>query len=115
MDADPKQLRDLVQVTALAFDASLAPLAEIQREEDRLRGLLADLRARPVQGGEVTPAMLAGADLAWDAWAARRREVLNTELARLLARKMQVEARVRRAFGRKMAAEELLEQAGQRR
>jgi hypothetical protein len=51
-----------------------------------------------------------GADVIWQAWAGRARSQLNISLAQVLARKAQVMARIRKAFGRKRVAEQLLSQ-----
>lgn len=51
-----------------------------------------------------------GADVLWRAWQDKTRRQLNQDLARILAQKLPKQAALKKAFGRKMAVQEMLDQ-----
>lgn len=114
---------DIVAVTAAQYAKAQQGLAPILEEETRLRGELArlDHHDRSARDGSAETQVMRGigADLAWNAWLARKRRQLNMELARVLARKESRLARIRHAHARRevatMTADKLTTQARARR
>jgi hypothetical protein len=110
-------LNDLVTLTGLAFDRTAAPLAALSRREAELRAALQALSGQGRHAGAtpgaaaITPAQRAGADMAWNAWAAGQRAALNIALARVLADKAALRKQASTAFGRREAARALAERA----
>jgi hypothetical protein len=105
------QLLQLCQITAIAYEKELAAVQPLLDEEARIRSDIAKLDNRVAeaqQRSDLGSMQAIGADVIWQAWAGRARSQLNLSLAQVLARKAQVMSRVRKAFGRKTVAEELL-------
>jgi len=103
--------RDLSKVTELLYARERQAAAAILEEEAAIRAQLARLDrmvAEARTGGDAAYLAL-GADLHWKEWTGRTRQALNQDLARVMARKLQVLARLRRAFGRCDAVERLEE------
>jgi hypothetical protein len=115
----PADLAELARLTAAVSGAAEARLAALRRDEAALRARLHDLdtaqqaRAREAQATDVT--LRAGVDLRWEDWIEARRRALSAELARTLARAELARDDLRRAFGRKVAAEEIVAQVGRAR
>ncbi|MCR9125041.1 MAG: hypothetical protein NXH82_02840 [Rhodobacteraceae bacterium] len=90
--------------------AAVAPLlneeAQIRARLARLDTQVAEARHRPEQTELMRPF---GADVVWMAWADQARRKLNMQLAHVLARKELAMDRVRRAFGKSMVADALVE------
>ena len=98
------------------FQAERAALVKFANRETELRTQLADLAAAKSEnaqqsGRENEPAFIAGADLQWYRWIDQRRELLNRELAQVLAQKMRQQEKLRLAFGRHQAAKSVVEVA----
>ncbi|QYX57091.1 hypothetical protein K1T73_01360 [Roseovarius sp. SCSIO 43702] len=117
-----RDVRDLVEVTRVAFERERGQLAAFLETETALRRDIARLDAHRAEMMRLPVAELRdlraiGAEIAWTAWQDRRRRELTHRLARHLAGKEAVMARVRLAFGRHEAAASLMKQevASQRR
>lgn len=108
---DVRDLAALAQLAGLASGAAEARLALLTRKADDLRNRLADLyaarRARADAPDSLDTAMMAGADLRWHRWIDSRRSALNAELARAQVDIARGREALRRAFGQKLAAEDL--------
>jgi hypothetical protein len=107
------QIHQLCQVTAMAYEKELAAVQPLLDEEAKIRADLAKLDkqvSEAQQRSDLGSMQAIGADVIWQAWAGRARSQLNISLAQVLARKAQVMARIRKAFGRKRVAEQLLSQ-----
>lgn len=109
----PADLAHLARLTAAVSGAAEARLAALRRDEAALRARLRDLdtaqaaRAREAQATDVT--LRVGVDLRWEDWIEARRRALTAELARTLARVEVARDDLRHAFGRKVAAEGIVE------
>ena len=105
-----KDLIALKSVLNAKFQAEQAALRDILQEENRLR---TQIRELDEQGkGDIALALKSlGNDVRWRVWVANARTKLNTELARVLARKEQATARLRREFGKVQASEQVLKAA----
>ncbi|WP_121060622.1 hypothetical protein [Chachezhania antarctica] len=103
--------QELSQVTELLYAKERQAVAAILEEEAIIRGQLARLDRMVAQAradAEADTAYLAlGADLHWNEWTVRTRRALNADLARVMARKLKVLDRLRRAFGRCDAVDRL--------
>lgn len=95
---------ELAAAMRAALQLEEARMRGSRAEEARLRAALAELYRPPDWTADATIARHTGADRAWDRWVGREKERLNMELARLLAARAHVEARLKRAFGRAEAA-----------
>ena len=96
----------LVRIVSAAYAASQARLGALVRREAELRETLAELQgARVRSGGDdgSDPARRAGADLLWQRWVDGRRDMLNRELAQVLAGQARARAALARDFGRDQA------------
>ncbi|SEW41299.1 hypothetical protein SAMN04488515_2810 [Cognatiyoonia koreensis] len=99
----------LTEITAAALSAAQAKSAALQRKESALRQQLHDLaRQRDTPVSVESAAERAGATVRWQHWVDRRREEINTELARVLALRDAARARLQRAFGKDQAMQELV-------
>ena len=111
----PRDLAGLTRVVGAACDAAESRLARLRREETELRRQIANLeaarRARAAEALATDIALRAGMDLRWERWIDSRASALSAELARLLARIEIAREDLSRSFGRRMAAEDLAEQA----
>ncbi|MHA7850947.1 hypothetical protein [Roseovarius sp.] len=105
-------LKDLAALTDAAYRAEQARLMEILAEEARLRRALSELddQVRANTGLPAQGVREIGADMRWQGWVRRMRGDLQARLAMVLARKGAMSDALRRAHGRKIAAENLLEQ-----
>lgn len=106
----------LCALTDAFHQRELARLRALQDEEARLRGALARLDAQARDARALPQEVLRGvreigADMVWQGWLIRHRAAVQTELARVLARKEQAMPAQRRAFGKAEAARALRVQA----
>ena len=108
---DLEQLRIVAQAR---YDQQQQAFAQIIQQEADLRAeltRLAQLNQSVEEVGEDIGQMQAiGADILWRGWLSRSITALNTELARVLARKAREQDRVRQAFGKLTALNELIDQ-----
>ncbi|WP_158965220.1 hypothetical protein [Chachezhania sediminis] len=106
-----RDLEDLTRASEMLYARERQAVASILQEEARLRAQLARLDRMIVaareEAGRDTAFRALGADLQWQQWTARARAGLNADLARVMARKMRVMDRLRRAFGRRDAVARL--------
>lgn len=95
---------ELVRVTALQYSKAQQGLAPILARETQLRSELAQLDAhdQAVRQGSatLTGVKAIGADVAWNSWLARKRRMLMTELAQVLAHKEMRMGQIRLAHAR---------------
>ena len=110
------ELRALAEVTEARFEAERARLrrffeveAGLRRDLERLDAHARAMAALPP--GDLGQARAIGADIAWSAWQARKRAEVLRDLALHLARKEAVMKSLRRAYGKKEAAETLWQDA----
>ncbi len=108
----PERMADLVRITKLKFQIEYEAVKAVLEEEAHVRADLSrldDQTAAANQRENSDHAMeIVGANILWQKWIARARRNLNIELASILARKPHAMERVRMAFGRHQATEELL-------
>lgn len=103
-----EQLAQLAQITDAAFQVVQADLSrEIARERDlrkTLESLILDQRDRATNLiGKSDAALIAGADVHWQAWVEQRRRLINGELAYCLVAQAQYREAAAKAFGRHQA------------
>ena len=107
-----QDLEALLTVSQARFDRRRQALALIQKEETALRAELARLKDMALTARAPSTDMIGmrsvGADLLWQGWIARGRTEKNMALARVLARKGHEVTKLRRAFGRVAALEEVI-------
>lgn len=101
------QLKQLIAVTETALAAAQASMARMQLLEADLRQQLIELKGTNAMGLSESAATRAGADVRWNRWVDKRREDINTELARTLAEKESVREKLRIAFGKDQAVRKL--------
>lgn len=104
-----EQARELVTLTEARYEKERAKLLDLNRQEARLRDDLARLDARQLSNQRLPDPDLQGfreigADLRWLGWVGRSRVNLQTDLARVLARKGRMMEALRHAHGKHQAA-----------
>lgn len=106
-----KNLENLRKVTQVLYAQEHVKIAEVLAQEASIRAAMARLESQNQAGltdeDTVDPMQLIGADLLWNTWQHQTRQRLNTELAQVMARKLQLLDRVRRAFGKDQAIQTL--------
>lgn len=110
----PDPTAELSRLMGVIRDGEAARMRRLTEEEARIRAELAALDADRCEAQVLPADALAaprsvGADMLWQAWIARRRENLQTRLARVLARKGAAMRGLQVAHGRCEAAESLRE------
>ncbi len=103
----------LGRITDALLAAEQARLRDILQREAQLRRALGDLDRHQRNNLALPAAELAapralGADIVWQGWVGRTRARLNTELAQVLVAKAGHMAGLRRAFGRSVAMDQLI-------
>ena len=109
-------LDDLAEVTEALYQAELARVQDILRDETRLRQDLARLSAhhqanRALPEADLDGLRRIGGDVLWHGWVGRNRVRLQEELARVLVRKAGALRKLRSGFGKAEAVRHLHAQA----
>ncbi len=110
-------LKDLAELTDAIYQAELQKMSALNAKEAGIRRKIADLETLRRDNLSLPSVQLnvvrqIGADVLWQGWISRTREGLNIELAQILAQKEHMKSELQRAFGKQMAAKELLSNAG---
>lgn len=109
------EFKTLHAVTDALYQRDMASFRAIVAEERGLRGKLKQLDVQLRQSHEAlgtnTDMRSIGADVIWQAWVGRTKVSLNMDLAKVLAIKEQRVAQIRRAFGKRSVAQQLLQSA----
>ncbi|MFQ6550780.1 hypothetical protein AAD018_000375 [Aestuariibius insulae] len=105
-------MKDLVDLTQMAWQAKQAELQSIRRREALIRDALHALKDRQSPAFQTESeagdaGLLARADLAWQRWKERESRRLNIELALVMAELAEGKARTKRAFGRHQVMQKL--------
>ena len=103
------KLSDLATLMELKYQASQVELRSICVQEAKIRDQIARLDRQSISTlstGASTMKSI-GADMLWNAWAGLAKSDLNTELARVLARKEFFLRAARRNFGKVLASQSL--------
>lgn len=107
-------LMELLNITQIKYDQQQQSFQKLVSEEARLRSELYRLnfsvlqaQAKPENNTEMRAV---GAEIMWQSWVARSKTQINLKLAQLLALKLQHLAKVKKAYGKVLVIEELLEQ-----
>jgi len=106
------QLNDLKSVSEVLYHREHNAIHVLLIEEGRLRTALMQLdqqasdARKDLQQGDAMQRI--GADIVWQRWLTRSRRALNIELATVLAQKSNAMVRVRAAFGRKEAINQIM-------
>lgn len=103
------RLGRILPVARAKYEAEFASIRALLQAEAHCRGQLARLEAMAQEARDHArtpgPMQLLGADVLFEQNIERNRSRLNSDLARILARKETAMVKVRRAFGRKRAIE----------
>lgn len=110
-----KDIEQLCIVAQAKYDQQRQDFAKIIQQETSLRTELRRLthldQSAPSGNDDLIGIRAIGADVLWRAWLGRSRTALNTELARVLARKALEQDRVRVAFGKLTALRTLVDES----
>lgn len=106
----------LCEVTQALYRAEAARMAQVLQKENRLRSALARLEAQRATNealpeNDLDGLRQIGGDMIWQAWVGRKKAELQSELARVLARKGQMAGQLRRTFGKAQAIADMAESA----
>jgi hypothetical protein len=104
MTQDGQDIRRLLPVLDMAFQAEQVKMAGIMRRIDLLQQQLADID-RP-QGSVDTfdPATRASANILWQTWVQERKKLINRELAKVMAERERTRDGMKRALAKVEAA-----------
>lgn len=112
-------LSDLAHLSDVLYQSERGKLQNLLEQESKLRsdlvridGMRQDSLALPTE--DLSGLRRIGADVQWQAWLGRKRAGLNRELALVLAQKDRMMTKLRRAYGRKLAADQMLLNAVQK-
>jgi len=102
----------LDEVTEALYRAEAIRMQKILNEESRVRAALARLDIehaanRGLPAADLDGLRQIGGDMIWQGWVGRKRADLQSELARVLARKGQIVGKLRRAFGKAQAVQRI--------
>ncbi|MGJ8626845.1 MAG: hypothetical protein ACSHXB_07800 [Sulfitobacter sp.] len=107
-------LVELLSITKIKYDQQQQSFQRLVSEEARLRSELDRLdfsvlqaQAKPENNDKMRAI---GAEIMWQSWVARSKTQINLKLAQVLALKLQHLAQVKKAYGKVLVIEELLEQ-----
>lgn len=108
------QQRDLVmmkQVIDVKYRQQQESFARLMAQENSVRTALMKLDEQLIQNraNDHTLHKAVGADVLWQAWHGRKKRELNLKLAQILAVKERHVAQVRKAYGKVLATDALLE------
>lgn len=81
MTRDLEDIRRLLPVLDMTFQAEQLKMAGIMTRIDRLKSQIDDIENAQSTGGGFDPATRAGADVLWQGWAQDRKKRINRELA----------------------------------
>lgn len=106
-------IKKVVEVTSMMFQASQSKLAAASAREKELRqnleALVISRRDRALATlGSSDASYVAGADGSWQIWVEQRRRLINAELGKCLVQQDQLRDAARKAFGREQAAKAIL-------
>ncbi len=109
-------LGDLVDLTRALYEAEAAKMRDLVKREAELRRALEELAQHRRDSLTMPDMQLAhirqiGADVLWLGWIDRSRQELNTQLAQVLGKKERMMGAVRTAFGKMLAAQDILNKA----
>lgn len=106
------QMKAMQELVNMRLKIVEAELATILSKERRLRGNLAQLvkdRNVSLRADEfANVAQVSGAEIRWHRWVDARRGLINQELAHVLAKKIECQRMLRRAFGKDQALQALI-------
>jgi hypothetical protein len=106
-------LRDLQIITQAKYQKAQTSMQAVQKEEDRLRSLLAELSEKEKAGREMLAQDSAlqrmGGDVNWFRWIARSRRILNIQLANVVVRKEAAFRELQAHFGKSDVMDRLVE------
>jgi hypothetical protein len=109
-----KRLAALETLTKVRFAAAQATFARHMRAEVKLRDNLAQLIKHRMTVFEPKPqgdaASIAQAEISWHKWVDQRRTIVNTELAQVVAERLESQRKLRRAFGKDQAVAALIKE-----
>lgn len=114
---DAAQQAALARVAEMHYDALRTAMGGLQKKERALRLNLDQLindrntSAHALKDGAF--ASVAVADIRWQQWVEQRRAVINTELATVLAKQIELRVQLKKAFAKKLAAEAICAQTVQ--
>lgn len=102
----------LGEVTEALYRAEAVRMQKLLQEESRVREALTRLDAQHAENRALPESDLdglrqIGGDMIWQGWVGRKRADLQPELARVLARKGQIVGKLRRAFGKAQAVDQM--------
>ncbi len=108
------ELNDLLVVTEAKYRLEQQSFQKIVAQENHLRSELSRLDELQYQTRstvqDACEMRAIGADVLWQGWIGRSKSQLNLKLARTLATKLHHLAQVRRAYGKVLVVNELLDQ-----
>ncbi len=110
-----KDLTEMEKVTEALYQKEYSALRPTLEAEAKVMQQLARLDDQALQtrrnSARTDGYQVTGTDVLWNGWESSTRRNLNTELARIRSQKLSAMDRLRSAFGRKQAVQNLSDQA----
>ncbi|TCL01444.1 hypothetical protein BXY66_2759 [Shimia isoporae] len=110
-------LKDLQTITQAKYQKAQTSMQAVQKEEDRLRRLLAELSEKEQSGrnamAQDNTLQRTGGDVNWSRWVAHSRRIINMQLANVLVRKERAFRDLQAHFGKADVMDRLVEEQTQ--
>lgn len=99
-----QDIRRLLPVLDMAFQAEQVKMAAIMRRIEAFKRQLADIDRPQGQAETFDPATRAGANILWLAWVQERKKLINRELSKAMAEREKARAGMKQALAKVEAA-----------
>jgi hypothetical protein len=106
-------LSDLFQILRARYQAQQNSFQKVVAEEHRLRAELKriDTQAKAAEARPQLEMKAIGADVIWKSWVGRSKQSLNIKLAQVLAQKEHQARHVKRAYGKMLVTQQMMDDA----
>ncbi|MEP1767148.1 MAG: hypothetical protein ABJJ53_10995 [Sulfitobacter sp.] len=113
----PSEIAKIQKLVDLKYHQQQESFSRLLAQENRLRGSLFQLDQQLSDSRNTTDTQqqAIGADILWQAWIGRKKRDLNLQLAQVLSVKERHIEQVRSAYGKVVVAEQLYQQACDKR
>lgn len=111
MTQDRQDIRRLLPVLDMAFQAEQVKMAAIMRRIEALQQQLADIDRPQGHSDTFDPATRAGANMLWQTWVQDRKKRINRELSKVMAERERARDGMKQALAKVEAARTIAAQA----
>lgn len=104
MTQDRQDMRRLLPVLDMAFQAEQVKMAAVMRKIETLQRQLADIDRPQASPDTFDPATRAGANMLWQTWVEDRKKRINRELSKVMAERERAREGMKKALAKVEAA-----------